>query len=277
MDYVGVSCCHRSCHCYAVPCSQRQCPHRCPVPTWNTSCTILDLIECERNSLAYCNSQKRLTPQVYAAEVAPLCLRPFLTSATTIGWSGGGMLSTGVLRGLLNSGVHNSYRIAFAVQWVWLLPMFAIVWLAPESPMWCVKTGRTDRARAALHRLGYEGETEDEVENRLALIEYTDSLEKHHAASTSYLECFKGDNLRRTEIACMVYSCTNLDGYDIAGSTSYFFQRAGLSVSRPTHSSSLVQSPVRPGLTLNRLNRLSTWVSALMESPSSSPCSHGGQ
>lgn len=141
------------------------------------------------------------------------------------------MISTGVLRGLLNSGIHNSYRVAFAVQWAWLLPMFAIVWYAPESPMWCVKTGRSDRARAALRRLGSENESEDQVENRLALIEYTDSLEKHQAASTSYLECFKGDNLRRTEIACMVYSCINLDGYDIAGSTSYFFQRAGLSVS----------------------------------------------
>lgn len=186
--------------------------------------------------------------QVYAAEVAPLCLRPFLTSATTLGWSGGGMISTGVLRGLINSNITNSYRVAFAVQWVWLLPMFFIIWLAPESPMWCVKTGRTDRARTALQRLGSPKETEEEVENRLALIEYTDNLEKHHAASTSYLECFKGDNLRRTEIACMVYSCTNLDGYDIAGSTSYFFQRAGLSVSYypgpvpfPDHSPSLTE------------------------------------
>lgn len=236
MDDAGITPRDRAHHRYAIRFAKRQRPHCRPVLARYPPCSILDPIQRE---LSPCGGgggncpQGRHDRQVYAAEVAPLCLRPFLTSATTLGWSGGGMLSTGVLRGLLNSGIHDSYRLAFAVQWAWLVPMFAIVWFAPESPMWCVKTGRTDRARAALHRLGSKDETEDQVENRLALIEYTDSLEKHHAASTSYLECFRGDNLRRTEIACVVYSCTNLDGYDIAGSTSYFFQRAGLSVSAP--------------------------------------------
>ena len=48
-------------------------------------------------------------------------------------------------------------------------------------------------------------------------------------ASTSYLECFRGVNLRRTEIAAMIYACQNLDGYTLANSSGYFFQRAGLS------------------------------------------------
>jgi SP family general alpha glucoside:H+ symporter-like MFS transporter len=143
---------------------------------------------------------------VYAAEVAPLCLQPYLTSATSLAWSVGGLISTGVLRGLINTDSTWSYRIAFAVQWVWLLPIALIVWLAPESPTWCIKSNRIDRARAALKRLASPDETDEQVENRLALLQYTDALEKDYAASTSYLELFRGVNRRRTEIAVMVYS-----------------------------------------------------------------------
>jgi SP family general alpha glucoside:H+ symporter-like MFS transporter len=40
---------------------------------------------------------------VYAAEVAPVCLQPYLTSATSLAWSVGGLISTGALRGLLSA------------------------------------------------------------------------------------------------------------------------------------------------------------------------------
>jgi SP family general alpha glucoside:H+ symporter-like MFS transporter len=41
--------------------------------------------------------------KVYAAEVAPVCLQPYLTSATSFAWSLGGLISTGALRGLLSA------------------------------------------------------------------------------------------------------------------------------------------------------------------------------
>jgi len=59
-------------------------------------------------------------------------------------------------------------------------------------------------------------------------MQYTDAMEREYASSTSYLELFKGVNLRRTEVAVMAYSCMNLDGYTLAASGSYFFQQAGL-------------------------------------------------
>ena len=118
------------------------------------------------------------------------------------------------------------------MQWIWLLPLAVIIWYAPESPTWCVKYGRSDRAREALKRLSSADETDEQIDNRLAMIEYTNELERHYAESTSWLECFKGVNLRRTEIAIMVYSSTNLDGYDIGASESYFFQQAGMSATQ---------------------------------------------
>ncbi|OCF32083.1 hypothetical protein I316_06239 [Kwoniella heveanensis BCC8398] len=168
---------------------------------------------------------------VYAAEVAPVCLRTYMTSATSLAWSTGGLISTGVLKGLLKASIAHSYRIAFAIQWVWLFPLAVIIWFAPESPTWCIKAGRVDRARMALRRLASDDESDEQIENRLALLQYTDSVEKEYAASTSYLELFKGVNLRRTEIAVVTYSCTNLDGYTLAASGTYFFQQAGMDAS----------------------------------------------
>ncbi|ORY35759.1 general substrate transporter [Naematelia encephala] len=169
---------------------------------------------------------------VYAAEVSPLSLQPYLTSLYSLSSSMSSFIATGLLRGLLHSSLTNSYRIAFAVQWIWLPPLAVVVWFAPESPTWCIRAGQMDRARIALKRLSGPDETDEQIENRLALLQYTDALEKHYSASTSYLECFRGTNLRRTEIAAMVYSAENLDGYDIASSTTYFFQQAGLSATQ---------------------------------------------
>lgn len=44
----------------------------------------------------------------------------------------------------------------------------------------------------------------------------------------SYLDCFRGVELRRTEIACMVYMIQNLCGSTFMNYSTYFFQQAGL-------------------------------------------------
>ncbi|OXG71395.1 MFS transporter, SP family, general alpha glucoside:H+ symporter [Cryptococcus neoformans var. grubii Br795] len=48
---------------------------------------------------------------------------------------------------------------------------------------------------------------------------------------TSYLDCFKGTNLRRTEIACFVWAAQILSGTSFANQPVYFFQQAGFSTS----------------------------------------------
>jgi SP family general alpha glucoside:H+ symporter-like MFS transporter len=40
--------------------------------------------------------------QVYASEVSPLALQPYMTSATSLAWSVGGFISVAVLRGVIN-------------------------------------------------------------------------------------------------------------------------------------------------------------------------------
>lgn len=58
---------------------------------------------------------------------------------------------------------------------------------------------------------------------------HTNELEKAVSAGTSYLDCFKGTDLRRTEIAAMTWFTQAFCGAALIGYSTYFFQQAGLS------------------------------------------------
>ncbi len=83
----------------------------------------------------------------YAADISPTVLRPYLTTYVNLCWVIGQFISVGVIRGLLDRTDEWSWRIPYAIQWVWPLPIIIAVILAPESPWWLVRKGQTDAAR----------------------------------------------------------------------------------------------------------------------------------
>jgi MFS transporter, SP family, general alpha glucoside:H+ symporter len=170
---------------------------------------------------------------VYAAEVCPVNLRAYLTTYVNLCWVLGTMLGQGVLRGFLNDSESSgqwAYRVPFAIQWVWPIPIAIGVLLAPESPWWLIRHGRQDEAKIALRRLqSREYATEEELDATVALMTCTHQLEEEIETGASYLDCFRGVDLRRTEIACMVYMVQNLCGSTFMNYSTYFFQQAGLS------------------------------------------------
>lgn len=167
---------------------------------------------------------------MYAAEIAPLALHPYLTTWTQICWTLGSLIASSVLRAYVDDSTELAYRIPFALQWVWLLPIAGICIIAPESPVWCVKTDRPDRALLALRRLGGKDLTDEQVIERLHELETINKIESKSAAHISYGELFRGSNRRRTEIACVTFAIPCLCGFVLANST-YFMQRAGLAPS----------------------------------------------
>lgn len=60
-------------------------------------------------------------------------------------------------------------------------------------------------------------------------MEHTTKLEQQITAGATWLDLFRGPNLRRTEITCMVWAIQNLSGNSFTGYSTYFFQQAGLS------------------------------------------------
>lgn len=75
------------------------------------------------------------TGPAYASEVCPMVLRGYLTCYINLCWAIGQLIAAGVIYGLLDLNGSRAYRVAFAVQWVWPIPLMTAIWYcAPESP-----------------------------------------------------------------------------------------------------------------------------------------------
>ena len=166
----------------------------------------------------------------YAAEVCPVALRGYLTTYVNMMWGLGQLLASGVVRSQLKRTDEWAYRIPFALQWIWPVPLLIGIAFAPESPWWLVRKGKNDDARKALRRLT-STTSESEIDNSISMMRHTDELEKEISAGTTYLDCFRGDNLRRTEITCITWVIQAASGASLTGYAAYFFEQAGLSTS----------------------------------------------
>lgn len=111
---------------------------------------------------------------------------------------------------------------------MWPVPLFIGIWFAPESPWWLVRKGRYADAQASLLRLTSSHDESFNAEETVDMMKHTNDLENELMSGASYLDCFRGSNLRRTEIVCMVWAIQNLSGNSFSGFSSYFLQQAGL-------------------------------------------------
>lgn len=71
-----------------------------------------------------------------------------------------------------------------------------MIWFAPESPWWLVRKGRLDDAEKVVIRLG--GSSKQVPKDVVALMYRTHQIELGTTAGSTYLDCFKGTDLRRT-------------------------------------------------------------------------------
>lgn len=173
----------------------------------------------------------------YAAEVCPVSLRPYLTTYVNLCWVIGQLIAAGVLKGFVNNSTEWAYRIPYAVQWIWPIPIATVAFFAPESPWWLVRHGKLDQARAALLKLtNAKANAQFNVEDTLAMMIHTNELEIQQTSGTSYWDCFKGVDLRRTEITCIVWLVQQTCGSPMIGWGTYFMIQAGLT---PTNAYSL--------------------------------------
>lgn len=166
----------------------------------------------------------------YASEVVPTVLRPYLTAYVCMCWGAGILLSSGVVRAVVNVSGDLGYKLPFAIQWIWPIPLFAVAYFAPESPWNSVRRGKPDEARRALTRLREDSAERDrQVASSLAYIAYTTELERSETVDATFADCFRGTNLRRTEINCVVWAAQILCGNAILAYSVVFLEVAGFS------------------------------------------------
>jgi SP family general alpha glucoside:H+ symporter-like MFS transporter len=147
------------------------------------------------------NNGTQTLSTAYAAEVVPAVLRPYVTAYVCMCWGAGILLSSGVVRAVAGLSGDLGWRLPFVLQWIWPIPLFIGAYFAPESPWNAVRRDKIDLARKSLMRLRSDSPDKVlEVESTLAYIRHTTAIEKAETANASFIECFQGTNLRRTEI-----------------------------------------------------------------------------
>ncbi len=163
----------------------------------------------------------------YSSELCPLPLRAYLTAYTNMCFAVGQLIGAGVLQTFLTRDDDWAWRITFALQWLWIPFLAVAAFFMPESPWYLVRKGRFADAEQSVLRLMADHEKEH-AKRLVALMIHTNDLEREIAKGTSYLDCFRGIDLRRTEIAAVTFLGQITCGAQFAYSATYFFQQAGL-------------------------------------------------
>lgn len=119
-----------------------------------------------------------------------------------------------------------AYKVPVALQFIFPLCLLVGLPFCPESPWFLLRSQNLDLTIKTLPRLGYPSPTETFSE-----MTTTFNLEAKNN-STSYLDCFRGSELGRTERAMGIFTVAQLTGVVfVIEYSSLFFQLAGLSPS----------------------------------------------
>ncbi|CRK38704.1 hypothetical protein BN1723_004435, partial [Verticillium longisporum] len=162
----------------------------------------------------------------YIADVAPLAIR-----ASAIGFCN---LSQCI--GPFIAAIMSNYTAKWDTDWSWKALVaaqwgFAAVALVgqifmPESPVYLVRMGKMTAAQKSLERMYSDPQDAKGHLHRISL-----TLEEAELSNTgSYIDCFRGTNLRRTLICIMVFLSEPMAGLGFVGSYgALMYQYLGIS------------------------------------------------
>lgn len=163
-----------------------------------------------------------VTAQTYMSEILPTKLRgsvlAFFPTFTLLGQ----LIGAAVIKAC--STVDQGYKICFAVQWPFSAIPFFVAMIIPESPTYLIRKGQYDRALKAQKRLDPPGV---DTQRSIDLIKRNIEHESQQSEAT-YVDCFKGTNLRRTLIIVFANLMPQIFGLMLLSKASYFMQVVGM-------------------------------------------------
>ena len=154
-------------------------------------------------------------------------LRGYLTGWINICWVLGLLFGTGIANVIVRVTTIWGFRAGYMTQWIWPIPLFFFMWAAPEGPYWLVRKGKLAEAEKALSRLTSPS-MKPQIPALVSNMVRINQLEAELTAQTRWIDCFKGTNLRRTEIACMAFANQSFCGDPFGSQIIYFLEQAGL-------------------------------------------------
>lgn len=165
----------------------------------------------------------------YISEILPVRLRGIGLAANNFAQVAGSFIAIGVMRGTEIREDKWAYKVPFITEYFFPVLFLLGAFFAPETPWFLVKKGRYDEATTSLERTGYT----ESIDDTLAHMKETILFAEESAPKATYVDCFKGTNLRRTLICSICYSGQFLCGINVVSSyCTYFFQLAGVSTNQ---------------------------------------------
>ncbi|OAA71332.1 trehalose transport-related protein [Cordyceps fumosorosea ARSEF 2679] len=163
----------------------------------------------------------------YVSDITPLKLRGPASTMINVFWLIGQLVSATILRSI--SEIKNQawqVKAPMLIQYAWLFPLFVIVILAPESPYFLSRQRKDEEARNVLRRVNRDPKFDGH--GSLAIIHCVNEHEKKTTETMGFLDCFKGVNKRRTEIAVIIYLTQQLVGSPLVFYSVNVLQKGGL-------------------------------------------------
>lgn len=162
----------------------------------------------------------------YVSDISPLAIRASVIGFCNLSQCIGPFVSA--IMSYYTAQWNNdwSWRSLICAQWGFAAVGLCAQIFMPESPVYLVKKGKMTAARNALGRLYSDPHDADGHLERIKLtLEEAGSQEMG-----SYLDCFKGTNLRRTMIAILVFLAEAMSGLGfISNYGSLMYQYLGIS------------------------------------------------
>ncbi|KAH8703036.1 general substrate transporter [Talaromyces proteolyticus] len=162
----------------------------------------------------------------YLAECAPLAIRGTVINCYQFSISVGAILVNTGNWGMQGRTDQWAYRMVIVLQAV--IPCFFLLgsFFIPESPRWLLGQGRQTEAQRSLEILR-SNTRRDVIEREIQLILASEE-ENRHQFNSSWVDCFKGSNLRRTLIATGVQCLQQAQGNSFMASYCVtFFEAIG--------------------------------------------------
>lgn len=204
----------------------------------------------------------------YVSDITPLQLRAPATTMINVFWLVGQLVSASVLRGTRE--IKNeewSIKAPMLVQYGWLLPLLFVAFMAPESPLYLTRNDQDEQAKKVLRRLNRDPLFD--ADGALSVMRAVNAHEKEQSEQMGLLGCFKGINLRRTEIAVMVYVTQQWVGTPLMFYSVKLLQKGGLSEEHALCVTTgmyalCILSTLSSMLVMRRVGRRTLWLGGLL-------------
>jgi MFS family permease len=163
------------------------------------------------------------TVQTYISEIVPPRLRGPAMSLLPLFTMLGQLIGAGVIAAQAGNTTSTAYFTPLASQLAFTVPPLLIAAISPESPVWLLEKERRPAAEKSLLRLRRADEDLTAIADNV-----TEAIHKDAHIQTSFADCFKGNERRRTMIVLLAYISPQFWGVTLMANASYFAQVLGM-------------------------------------------------